>query len=160
MTDDDPNEAYEVVPHEPGPHGPRLKVGGPSSEAAFRLSTFPARKSPSDTRPIRNTERAWPQERRGRRRRGNDMSLRPAGRPWTLTDDDMLRKLLASGMNQRLIALAQGAVFVYRSTGNCEAYPTTKEAPAAAAPVTPGATLVRFCPGMLVDAIEFRKKSK
>jgi hypothetical protein len=29
---------------------------------------------------------------------------RPAGRPWTLTDDDMLRKLLTSGMNQRLIA--------------------------------------------------------
>jgi len=29
---------------------------------------------------------------------------RPAGRPWTLTDDDMLRKLLASGINQRLIA--------------------------------------------------------
>jgi hypothetical protein len=29
---------------------------------------------------------------------------RPAGRPWTLTDDDMLRKLLASGMNPRLIA--------------------------------------------------------
>jgi hypothetical protein len=31
-------------------------------------------------------------------------SPRPAGRPWTLTDDDMLRKLRASGMNQRLIA--------------------------------------------------------
>src|SRR5439155_26125020 len=29
---------------------------------------------------------------------------RPAGRPWTLTDDDMLRKLLTSGINQRLIA--------------------------------------------------------
>jgi hypothetical protein len=29
---------------------------------------------------------------------------RPAGRPWTLTDDDMLRKLKASGMNRRLIA--------------------------------------------------------
>jgi hypothetical protein len=29
---------------------------------------------------------------------------RPAGRLWTLTDDDMLRKLLASGMSQRLIA--------------------------------------------------------
>jgi hypothetical protein len=29
---------------------------------------------------------------------------RPAGRPWTLTDDDMLRELLASGMKQRLIA--------------------------------------------------------
>jgi hypothetical protein len=32
------------------------------------------------------------------------MSLRQAGRPWTLTDDDMLRKLLTSGMKQRLIA--------------------------------------------------------
>ena len=29
---------------------------------------------------------------------------RPAGRPWTLTDDDMLRKLLVSGMKPRLIA--------------------------------------------------------
>jgi hypothetical protein len=29
---------------------------------------------------------------------------RPAGRPWTLTDDDMLRKLLAPGMKPRLIA--------------------------------------------------------
>jgi hypothetical protein len=29
---------------------------------------------------------------------------RPAGRPWTLTDDDMLHKLLASGMKPRLIA--------------------------------------------------------
>jgi hypothetical protein len=30
---------------------------------------------------------------------------RPAGRPWTLTDDDMLRKLLASGMKAPAIAL-------------------------------------------------------
>jgi hypothetical protein len=29
---------------------------------------------------------------------------RPAGRCWTLTDDDMLRKLLASGVKPRLIA--------------------------------------------------------
>jgi hypothetical protein len=35
---------------------------------------------------------------------GNDMSLRQAGRPWTLADDDMLRKLLTSGMKRRLIA--------------------------------------------------------
>jgi hypothetical protein len=30
---------------------------------------------------------------------------RPAGRPWTLTDDDMLRKLLGSGMKVPVIAL-------------------------------------------------------
>jgi hypothetical protein len=30
---------------------------------------------------------------------------RPAGRPWTLTDDDMLRKLLDSGMKAPAIAL-------------------------------------------------------
>ncbi|MGE9008183.1 hypothetical protein ACO2JO_06350 [Leptospira interrogans] len=30
---------------------------------------------------------------------------RPAGRPWTLTDDDQLRKLLVSGMAVTLIAL-------------------------------------------------------
>jgi hypothetical protein len=30
MTDDDPNEAYEVVPIEPGPHGP------PQSESSRR----------------------------------------------------------------------------------------------------------------------------
>jgi hypothetical protein len=29
---------------------------------------------------------------------------RPAGRPWTLTDDDMLRKLQASRMKPQLIA--------------------------------------------------------
>jgi hypothetical protein len=29
---------------------------------------------------------------------------RPAGRPWTLTDDDMLRKLVTSGTKPRLIA--------------------------------------------------------
>jgi hypothetical protein len=29
---------------------------------------------------------------------------RPAGRPWTLTDEDMLRKLLGSGMKPQLIA--------------------------------------------------------
>jgi hypothetical protein len=29
---------------------------------------------------------------------------RPAGRPWTFTDDDMLRKLLASGMKAPAIA--------------------------------------------------------
>jgi hypothetical protein len=29
---------------------------------------------------------------------------RPAGRPWTLTDDDMLCKLITSGMKPRLIA--------------------------------------------------------
>jgi hypothetical protein len=30
--------------------------------------------------------------------------LRPASRPWTLADDDMLRNLLTSGMKPRLIA--------------------------------------------------------
>jgi hypothetical protein len=29
---------------------------------------------------------------------------RPAGRPWTPADDDMLRKLLTSEMNQTVIA--------------------------------------------------------
>jgi hypothetical protein len=29
---------------------------------------------------------------------------RPAGRPWTVADDDMLRKLLTSGMKPRLMA--------------------------------------------------------
>jgi hypothetical protein len=29
---------------------------------------------------------------------------RPAGRPWTITDDDMLRKLLVSGIHKPLIA--------------------------------------------------------
>ena len=67
---DDPNEAYDVVPIEPGPMG-RLRVGGPTSGMAFRSGIFPARKRLSDTRPIRNTERAEPQEERGRRRRGN-----------------------------------------------------------------------------------------
>ena len=54
---DDPNEAYEVMPIEPGPHGP--PVG------------WWTVKRNGGSRPIRNTERAEPQEERGRRRRGN-----------------------------------------------------------------------------------------
>jgi len=55
MTGDDPNEAYEVVPTEPGPHG-RLIPDGPSSGTASRLDTFPARKKLSYTRLIQNIE--------------------------------------------------------------------------------------------------------
>ncbi|SHH62442.1 hypothetical protein SAMN05443248_5448 [Bradyrhizobium erythrophlei] len=48
----------------------------------------------------------------------------PAGRPWTLTDDNMLRKLKASGMNQRLIAqkmkhsigAIQSRIFLFKKT--------------------------------------------
>jgi hypothetical protein len=54
MNDNDPNEAYEVVPIEPGPRG----LGGPSSGTGFPSDTFPGRKRLSGTRPIRNTERA------------------------------------------------------------------------------------------------------
>ena len=57
MTGDDPNEAYEVVPTEPGPHG-RLIPDGPSSGTASRLDTFPARKKLSYTRLIQNIEQA------------------------------------------------------------------------------------------------------
>ena len=50
MTDDDPNEAYEVVPIEPGPHGPpkgwwTVKRNGtpvkhfPGKEKAQRFAT-------------------------------------------------------------------------------------------------------------------------
>jgi hypothetical protein len=53
MTDDDPNEAYEVVPIEPGPHGPpkgwwTVKRNGlpvrhfPGKEKAQRYATDPA----------------------------------------------------------------------------------------------------------------------
>jgi hypothetical protein len=52
MTDDDPNEAYEVVPIEPGPHGPpkgwwTVKRNGlpvrhfPGKENAQRYATDP-----------------------------------------------------------------------------------------------------------------------
>ena len=52
MTDDDPNDAYEVVPHEPGPHGPpkgwwTVKRSGlpvrhfPGKEKAQRYATDP-----------------------------------------------------------------------------------------------------------------------
>ena len=68
---DDPNEAYDVVPIEPGPMG-RLRVGGPTSGMAFRSGIFPARKRLSGMRPIRHIEQALSQGRRGRRRRGND----------------------------------------------------------------------------------------
>jgi len=54
---DDPNEAYDVVPIEPGPHGPP-KGWWTVKRNGFRSGIFPARKRLSDTRPIRNTERA------------------------------------------------------------------------------------------------------
>jgi len=52
MTDDDPNEAYEVMPIEPGPHGPpkswwTVKRNGlpvrhfPGKEKAERYATDP-----------------------------------------------------------------------------------------------------------------------
>ena len=76
MTGDDPNEAYEVVPTEPGPHG-RLVPGGPSSGTASRFDTFPARKKLSYTRPIQNIEQAICREGMGEGEGGNDRE-RPA----------------------------------------------------------------------------------
>jgi hypothetical protein len=68
---DDPNEAYEVVPIEPGPRGPpvgwwTVKRNGlpvrhfPGKEKAERFATDPEYRA------------SLPQERRGRRRRGNE----------------------------------------------------------------------------------------
>jgi hypothetical protein len=37
-------------------------------------------------------------------RRGKMIGSSPVGRPWTLTDDDQLRKLLVSGMKVTVIA--------------------------------------------------------
>jgi transposase len=50
---------------------------------------------------------------------------RPAGRPWTLTDDDMLRKLVTSGMKPRMIAqkmkrsigAIQSRIYLFRKPG-------------------------------------------
>jgi hypothetical protein len=67
MTEDDPNEAYEVVPIKSGPHGPPK---GWCTETPFRSDTFPARKRPSDTRPILNVEQVLSPRRLGRRPRG------------------------------------------------------------------------------------------
>jgi hypothetical protein len=61
MTDDDPNEAYEVVPIEPGPHGPpkgwwTVKRNGlpvrhfPGKEKAQRYATDPAYRASLVTR--------------------------------------------------------------------------------------------------------------
>ena len=46
----------------------------------------------------------YPKRPRGSEGEGEMTGLRPAGRPWTLADDDQLRTLLVSGMKQRLIA--------------------------------------------------------
>jgi hypothetical protein len=46
----------------------------------------------------------YPKRPRGHEGEGEMTGLRPAGRPWTLADDDHLRNLLASGVKQRLIA--------------------------------------------------------
>ena len=67
---DDPNEAYEVMPIEPGPHGPpvgwwTVKRNG------LPVRHFPGKEKAERFATIRNTERAEPQEERGRRRRGN-----------------------------------------------------------------------------------------
>jgi hypothetical protein len=56
MTGDDPNKAYEVVPIEPGQHGPP-HAWWTASGTAFRLDTFPATKL-SYTRLIQNIEQA------------------------------------------------------------------------------------------------------
>ena len=56
-------------------------------------------------RPVKTIrDRVSQMQRFGLKAKGEMTGLRPASRPWTLTDDDMLRKLLASGMKQRLIA--------------------------------------------------------
>jgi hypothetical protein len=53
MTDDDPNEAYEVVPIEQGPHGPP-KGWWTVKRNGLPVKHFPARKRLSGMRPIRN----------------------------------------------------------------------------------------------------------
>jgi hypothetical protein len=57
VTDDDPNEAYEVVPIEPGPHGPP-KGWWTVKRNGTPVKHFPVRKRLSVSRPTRNTERA------------------------------------------------------------------------------------------------------
>jgi hypothetical protein len=51
-------------------------------------------------RPIRHIEQALSQGRRGRRRRGNELT----GSPWTQADDDQLRTLAAAGESFSIIA--------------------------------------------------------
>jgi hypothetical protein len=66
--------------------------------------------TPAKPSPINSNARPYPQEGRPigafdqTEGEGEMTGPRPAGRRWTLTDDDMPRKLLTSGMEQRLIA--------------------------------------------------------
>jgi hypothetical protein len=57
MSDDDPNEAYEVVPIEPGPNGPP-KGWWTVKRNGLPVRHFPGKERPSGSRPIRNTERS------------------------------------------------------------------------------------------------------
>jgi hypothetical protein len=64
MTDDDPNEAYGVVPIEPGPQGPH-HTWWTVKRSGLPVRHFPARKTLSYTRLIQNIEQAlFPGERR------------------------------------------------------------------------------------------------
>src|ERR1019366_4798320 len=85
MTDDDPNEAYEVVPIEPGPHGPpegwwTVKRNGipvrhfPGKEKAQRFATDP------EYRASLITEKAWERQRKNDRSTSSGPPLDDYGR--------------------------------------------------------------------------------
>ena len=100
MTDDDPNETYEVVPTESGPHGP------PKGWWTVKRNGLPARKRPSDTRPILNIEQVSSPGRLGRRRRGSD----PVRVPRISLNDDKspligfsIPALVVGSLPQRLV---------------------------------------------------------
>jgi len=71
VTDDDPNESYEVVPIEPGPHGPpegwwTVKRNGPP------VRHFPGKEKAQRFATDREYRASGSREKRGRRQRGND----------------------------------------------------------------------------------------
>jgi hypothetical protein len=99
MIDDDPNEAYVVVPTEPGPNG--LPKGWWTVKTKRDCSETLSRQGKSSAIRDRSGIQSAPSPPEGE---AQMTGPRPAGRPWTLTDDDMLRKLLGSGMKPRLIA--------------------------------------------------------
>jgi hypothetical protein len=85
MTDHDPNEAYEVVPIEPGPHGPpegwwTVKRNGipvrhfPGKEKAQRFATDP------EYRASLITEKAWERQRENDRSTSSRPPLDDYGR--------------------------------------------------------------------------------
>jgi hypothetical protein len=105
MTDDDPNEAYEVVPIEPGPHGP------PKGWWTVKRNGLPVRHFPGKEKAERYATdpeyRVLSPGRLGRRRRGSDPEFKSVFNSellWSGTDADIHRWGFGDGLATAALA--------------------------------------------------------